>query len=354
MPWWRNKNLQLRDIDLDGGKIRIHGTILHEDSLLANLMKDKMWKHLFYKAHASFDDFSNRLWPEQFSETDLRAERQIFINRMDPAGYSQEYLNDPFDSEDAYLRRDDFLPMSDEDINCDKIVCAAADFAVSTDDRANRSSLTVGGKDLSNILHFIDQRVGRWDYFELVEEMFSVQQAWNPVVFFVEAGVIWKTLEPTLHKEMRKRNIWISFEPMPSTKDKAVRGRAFQKRMRAHGCRFNKDASWYPDFEAELLRCSLRDGVHFALRNDRPYLHRLRIAAHDVDVGVHAAFRLRMKGADHAQPALVTAVHRDADKVTASRPVARSLRNLRAEFVAAGVVQGPRFGGLCSGVPVSH
>src|SRR5438876_8611185 len=23
MPWWRNKNLQLRDIDLDGGKIRI-------------------------------------------------------------------------------------------------------------------------------------------------------------------------------------------------------------------------------------------------------------------------------------------------------------------------------------------
>jgi predicted phage terminase large subunit-like protein len=237
-----------------GGRVRVHGTILHEDSLLANLMKDKMWQHLFYKAHTSFDNFSNRLWPEQFSESDLRTERQIFINRMDPAGYSQEYLNDPFDSEDAYLRRDDFLPMSDEDIDSDKVVCAAADFAVSTDDRANRSSLTVGGKDVSNILHFIDQRVGRWDYLELVEEMFSVQAAWHPTVFFVEAGVIWKTLEPTLIKEMQRRNVWIAFEPMPSTKDKAVRGRAFQKRMRAHGCRFNKNASWYPDFEAELLR----------------------------------------------------------------------------------------------------
>jgi len=237
-----------------GGRVRVHGTILHEDSLLANLMKDKMWQHLFYKAHTSFDDFSNRLWPEQFSEKDLRNERQVFINRMDPAGYSQEYLNDPFDSEDAYLRREDFIPMSADDFATDKVVCAAADFAVSTLDTANRTSFSVGGKDSANILCFIDQRVGRWDYLEIIEEMFSIQQRWNPQVFFVEAGVIWKTLEPTIFKEMRRRDIWISLEPVASTKDKAVRGRSLQKRMRAGGCRFDKEASWYADFETELLR----------------------------------------------------------------------------------------------------
>jgi hypothetical protein len=73
-------------------------------------------------------------------------------------------------------------------------------------------------------------------------------------VFFVEAGVIWKTLEPMVNREMQKRNVWISIQPMASTKDKAVRGRSLQKRMRAGGCRFDKEASWYADFEAELLR----------------------------------------------------------------------------------------------------
>jgi predicted phage terminase large subunit-like protein len=237
-----------------GGRIRVHGTILHEDSLLNRLMKDKNWKSLFYKAHKSYEEFTDRLWPEQFSEAALRAERQVFIDQMDAAGYSAEYLNNPYDSDDAYLRKEDFLPMSAEDHETDKLVCAAADFAVSTLDSANRSSLTVGGKDAANLIHFIDQRVDRWDALELIDEMFSVQERWHPEVFFVEAGVIWKTLEPMIFKEMQKRDIWIAFEAIPSTKDKAVRGKPLQKRMRAGGCRFDKEASWYPGFEAELLR----------------------------------------------------------------------------------------------------
>ena len=49
-----------------GGKVRWHGTILHQDSFLAGAMVSKEWAHLFYKAHESFSDFSNILWPEQF------------------------------------------------------------------------------------------------------------------------------------------------------------------------------------------------------------------------------------------------------------------------------------------------
>jgi hypothetical protein len=64
----------------DGGKIRGHGTILHEDSLLNRLMKNKEWNSVVYKAHEAFDDFSNILWPEKFSEERLRRIRQEFIN----------------------------------------------------------------------------------------------------------------------------------------------------------------------------------------------------------------------------------------------------------------------------------
>jgi hypothetical protein len=238
----------------DGGKIRGHGTILHEDSLLSRLMRNKEWDSLLYKAHRSFDDFSDILWEEKFSERRLRSIRQEFINEGDSAGYSQEYLNDPFDYEDAYLRKDDFLPMSDGDREAAKLFAVGVDFAISKADAANRTSFTVGGKDSDNILHHVDQRLGRLDSLGIIEEFFSINERWKPTMFFVEDGVIWKSIKPVIEGEMRRRDIYLPLMAILPVKDKAVRGRSFQKRMLAGGCKFDKEASWYESFEAELLR----------------------------------------------------------------------------------------------------
>ena len=236
----------------DGGKFRMHGTILHDDSALANLIK--LWGGRIYKAHRSFDEFEDILWPEKFSEARLRAIRQEFIDRLDSGGYSQEYLNDPFDSDTVYLRKEDLIPMSDEDRERPKVYCAAADFAISKADSANRTCLTVGGKDMSNLVHKVDNRVGRWDALEIIEELFSVNKRWHPEIFWVEDGQIWKALWPIIRAEMLKRDEWVNFVAIPSTKDKATRGRSFQKRTRAGAFRVDKEASWYPPWEVEVLR----------------------------------------------------------------------------------------------------
>ena len=237
-----------------GGKLRIHGTILHEDSLLARLMKDPEWNTLFYKAHASFDDFSNILWPEQFSADDLKGIRQGFIEQFDSSGYSQEYLNDPFDNTEAYLRKDDFIEMESNDFLSDKRICVGVDFAVSKRDKANRTSLTVGGQDGYNTLHFIDQYVGRWDTTEIMDNMFAIQELHDPRCFFVEDGVIWKTIEPIINREMSIRGVFMDCVPVSAMKDKATKGRSWQKRMKAGACRFDKNAIWYAGFESECLR----------------------------------------------------------------------------------------------------
>lgn len=236
------------------GRLRVHGTILHEDSLLSRLQKNSTWKSLFFKAHAGFDDFSNILWPEAWPEKRLRSRQQEFIADGDAAGYAQEFLNDPIDNSEAYLRKADFLPMSLRDIEAPKRMLAAADFAVSKADLANRTSFSVGGLCPENLLHYTDQRVGRWDTVEWIEEMFLIQERWDPELFFVEDGVIWKSVAPMVYNEMRRRGIYINIEPVPSIKDKATRGRTFQRRMRAGGCRFAADAEWYPGFQHELLR----------------------------------------------------------------------------------------------------
>ncbi len=243
----------------DGGKIRVHGTILHEDSLLARLMKNGEWATKRYQAHASFDDFTNILWPEKFPEARLRSIRQEFINEGDSAGYSQEYLNDPLDNDEVYLRKEDFLPMDGDDYIVPKIYGCGVDFAISKLDAANRTSFTVGGMDSRNILHYVDQRVDRMHSLEIVETFFSVNARWHldegqDFTFWVESGQIWLSIKPFLEKEMMRRNVFLNIVPVTSSKDKAVRGRSLQKRMKAGGCRFDKDSSWYPGYEVELLK----------------------------------------------------------------------------------------------------
>ena len=241
------------------GKVRVHGTILHEDSLLARLQKaqvasKQVWRTLFFKAHAGFDDFSGILWPEQFPESRLRVIRQRYINDHDPAGYSQEYLNDPLDNSEAYLKREWFTPMQQIDHEVHKLVCAAADFAISKKDKANRTSFTAGGMDSRNLLHFVDQHVGRWDTEEIVDELFMIETLHRPDVFWVEGGQIWNAIWPVIRKEMEKRGRWINFTVRNPVKDKASRGRSLQKRMRGGGTRWDTEAPWFPGMQDEMLR----------------------------------------------------------------------------------------------------
>ena len=236
------------------GKIRVHGTVLHEDSLLARLRKNKTWKFLFYKAHNGYDDFTGILWPERWSEEKLRAKRSELEEDGDPGGYAQEYLNDPQDLADAYLLKEQFIPMSEEDYDKEKLFYVGCDFAVSKADAANRTSFTVGGVSLDNLLHMVDEHVGRWDTLEWVNMLFDIVAIHSPQIVFVEGGVIWNGIWPIIRREMQDRDIYINFEVLNPVKDKAIRGRSWQKRMKAGVCRFDVGAEWFEGYRDECLR----------------------------------------------------------------------------------------------------
>ena len=249
-----------------GGLVRMHGTILHEDALLTRLLRATTWSTKLFRAHRGFDEFDEILWPEQFPESRLRAIRQAFIDDGDAAGYSQEYLNDPFDHSEAYLRKADFLPMVEADHKASKLYNIGVDFAVSKADRANRTSFTVGGETLGGTLCIVDQHVGRWDPTEWIDKMFELDLRWKPEQFIVEGGVIWKALENTIYQEMRRRKHYLNILVINPVKDKATRGRPYQKQHRAGNIKFDKDAEWYPAYEAENLRFT---GTGDALADDQ-------------------------------------------------------------------------------------
>lgn len=238
----------------DGGRIRVHGTIMDDDSLLMRLMRNKQWKSHLYKAHEGFDDFSNILWPEKFSEERLRGIRQELIEEGDAAGYSQEYLNDPIDNSQQYFRKDDFLPMTDDDFHSPKKYVIGLDFAFTVDTRNDKCAFVVGGLDMNNDINVVFSRAEHWDSMTSIAYLFELDDEYHPEFFIVEGGQGAQAIMPMIEHEMRLRNQWISIVVMPSMGDKRRRASALQKRMRAAAVKWNKECDDYQTLEAEYRK----------------------------------------------------------------------------------------------------
>jgi len=236
------------------GRIIVIGTILHMDSLLFRLMKNKSWTSKLYKAHKGFDDFSNILWPDMWPEERLRSERDEKINEGCPEAYSQEMLNDPIDQSDAFFRREDFIPMEDGSKEVPKNYYAAIDFAISDQDKADYTAIVVGGMDEVGLLYIVDVLRFRGDTEEIISQMLATQIKWRVEGWKAEDGAIRKALEGELYRRMLDGNTILNISTGVPTKDKRTRARAIQGRVRAGGVRFDKEASWYPIFEEELLQ----------------------------------------------------------------------------------------------------
>ena len=259
------------------GICRVVGTVLHLDSLLNRLLPEDSkpstrhdplktysiasrdpWKAVRYRAHN--EDFSAVLWPSMWSEESLKEVRQEFVDQGIPEVYSQEYLNYPIDEATSYFKRDDFNEIPKFELDAIKykekqmVYYAAVDFAISQSERSDYTVIAIAGMDDRGIMYIVDIRKGRWDALEIVDEMFSVQKRYDPQLFITEKGAIEKAIGAILRSEMRIRNSYLSLYPMTPTKDKTARARSFQARLRGGGVKFDKTASWYPDYEDELVR----------------------------------------------------------------------------------------------------
>ena len=253
------------------GEVRVVGTILHMDSMLEQLMpkeSDKqtvieglktyttrrtMWKAVKYKAHNP--DFSEVLWPERHPAESLKLIRQDYLERGLADIYSQEYLNIPIDESNTYFKKNDFLPMREEDYKSTKLFYVAGDFAISEKERADYTAIAIGGVDENGLLHVVDVIKERMDGLEIVNTILAVQRLRNPEIFGIEDTQITKAIGPYLNMAMIEQNTFVNILPLkPHRQDKITRARSIQARMRAGGVRFDKKADWYQGLEDELMR----------------------------------------------------------------------------------------------------
>lgn len=233
---------------------RIVGTVMHFDSALERLLKDETWTSRRYRAHRSFNDFSDILWPEKFSSAKLKEIRQKYLVQGSSDGYSQEYLNEPIAAGDSFFRPDLFQKFRKGDEDVRGVFYVGWDFAVSKSQKSDYTVATVWKVDAAGMKYIVDCRRGRWDSKEIVDEMLSVEKAYNPRAHFAEKGTIDNALGPFLDTEMLRRQVYLNIVKIASTKDKETRAKPLQGMLKSLHIRFNTDMAYWPDMEEELRR----------------------------------------------------------------------------------------------------
>jgi len=253
------------------GIIRYVGTILHQDSMLENLMpKDSgpytvidelktyqtkyagLWRSVKYRAHN--EDFSQILWSDRWSKETLKETKEDYYSRGLPEQYSQEYLNIPVDPTTAFFRRGDFIPEQIEDKKKSLNYYIAGDFAISERERADYTVFIVGGMDENGVLHIRNIIRGRMDGEEIITTLLGLQKVYQPLAFGIEEMQVSKALGPYLRRAMIEQNVFPTIELMkPARQDKLTRAQSIRARMRAGGVKFDKSADWYTTLEDECL-----------------------------------------------------------------------------------------------------
>lgn len=249
MKWFLNVLMPLGSRD---SKIRAVGTFLHQEAMLKKFTENKTWLSRVYEAHN--DDFSEILWPEMFDRARLEDIRQTYIDLGNLIGYNGEYRNQTFDYTSGYFTPDDFYELDQEQRDTPHTFYVGGDIAISTDKQADSTSFTIGGINPHGYLDIFENRTGRWDGKQIIDQIFEIEEAYHPERWFIESGGIWKGLQPGLLTEMRERQIFPDIKAMVPIKSKQARAKSLQSRMRAKAVRWDMDTAWYPAMNLEMCQ----------------------------------------------------------------------------------------------------
>lgn len=262
------------------GIVRYVGTILHNDSLLENLMpkrgdkytetselkdwntqaKPKIgWRSVKYRAHNP--DFTELLWPSLYDKRWFVEKRDEYVSNGIPDVYSQEYLNYPLDETLSFFRRADFVDFTEQDRMKFKSpdwkkqhnIYISSDLAVSTAEQADWSVFVIGAVGDDGLLYILKVIRERMDSQLIVETILSLNRRYTPECISMEKGQIEKSIGPFLRQRMLDTGEFPMILPVAPSSDKKTRAQSIKARMRMGGVRFDKQADWFYELEDEAV-----------------------------------------------------------------------------------------------------
>jgi len=251
-----------------GGGVLVILTRWHDDDLAGRLLKaaadnGEQWEVVNYPARAEVDEEFRKqgeaLHRERYDEEALkRIEKAV-----GPRDWSALYQQNPVADDGDYFTRDMINYFDRDEIDEDrmKFYCAW-DLAIGKKDRNDYTVGIVVGVDEHDQLFVMDMVRGRFDGFELVEQILDLYEVWKPSIIGIEKGHIEMALGPFLEKRVRERGLYEAYfkDLKTGRRDKEARARAIQGRMQQGMVFVPRDEEFTGPLVAELLR--FPNGVH--------------------------------------------------------------------------------------------
>lgn len=251
-----------------GGGVLVILTRWHDDDLAGRLLKATAeggdeWEVVRYPALAEEEEdyrgYGEALHPERYDVSALDRIRKA----VGPRDWSALYQQNPVSDDGDYFTRDMIQYFEEDDIDLDEMrFYAAWDLAIGKKDRNDYSVGMVIGVDSFDRLFVVDVVRGRFDGFELVEQILDLYEVWKPSIIGIEKGHIEMALGPFLEKRVRERGLYEAYfkDLKTGRRDKEARARAIQGRMQQGMVFLPKNQVWTGPLVAELLR--FPNGTH--------------------------------------------------------------------------------------------
>ena len=190
------------------------------------------------------------LWEDKFPLTFLAEAKH-----NDPVGFSSLRMGKPTPDDGSYFRAEDIVEYDMSELPKQLRKYGARDHAVSKAQGRDYTVLGCVGVDENDDLWVLPDLV--WDRLETdrtVEEMLVQFKLHKPLLWWMESELISKSFGPFLFKRMREERTYTSVDAVTPAKDKALRARSIQGRMRMQKVRFPRSAPWWPQARAQMLR----------------------------------------------------------------------------------------------------
>lgn len=244
-------------VDNDTGKIKMFGTILHDDSLLATLIRNHNGK-----VYAAWDEDRVLLWPSNWTVEKLEQKREeMRISDKGDAGFYQEYFNQPISEEDQVFRREMFRYFKMLDLPKIKEkayrIYTLVDPAISKKTTADFTAIVTVLVDYLNRVFVLEITRARLDPMETIRAIFAHYERWQPTYVGIETVSYQKALKYFIDEQKKLENSSVRsmtvIEIKPIT-DKITKIKKMQPKYAIGNIYHNSDDVNTPVLEQELLR----------------------------------------------------------------------------------------------------
>ena len=279
------------------GRLFVIGTVLHEDSLLNNLLNNPPagFKGLKYGIE---DGEGKPTWEERFPREWIEERKKDYQAQGLIDVFYREYMNVAISPDTQIFKRSYFRYYDSDTLNWKGwAVFTTVDLAISKADTSDYTAICTVAVSPQNHWFVLDIDYGRYDPTETIDAIFRAVQKYKPLIVGIERVAYQQALEHFLIKEMPERGVFFRVEPLKAEKKKELRIQALQPRFKAGTIWFPQFADFTTELEAELL--TFPRGKHDDLIDALAYMEQIAYPKKGVGIDKRAiAHRIRNKAVD--------------------------------------------------------